>query len=150
MRDVQIALAAALGERERYRIRFANEAAAPLAFAFDPAHLREPLDLTATTSTAGSEFIADLPGAEVTTITSTTVTIDTGAVPPAGGGIEVRRSDFGWGQENDRNLVGRFTTQVFTVTRLSRIADFFLRQYDASSPPRYSRYSTALHVDYPL
>lgn len=150
VRDVQIALAASLGERERYRIRFANEAAAPLAFVFDAGNLREPLDLTATTSTAGTEFIADLPNAEVTSITSTTVTIDAGAAPPVGGGIEVRRSDFGWGQENDRNLVGRFTTQSFTVTRLSRIADFSLRQYDASAPPRYSRYSTALHVDYPL
>ena len=150
VRDVRIAISALLGDRERYRIQFANEAAAPLAFAFDPAHLREPLDLTATTATAGTEFIADLPNAEVTSITSTTVTIDAGAAPPAGGGIEVRRSDFGWGQENDRNLVGRFTTQVFTVTRLSRIADFSLRQFDASSPPKYSRYSTALHVDYPL
>jgi len=150
VRDVQLALAASLGDRERYRIQFANEAAAPLAFAFEPANLREPLDLTATTATAGSEFIADVPNAEVTSITSTTVTIDAGAAPPAGGGIEVRRSDFGWGQENDRNLVGRFTTQSFTVTRLSRIADFTLRQYDASAPPKYSRYSTALHVDYPL
>jgi hypothetical protein len=150
VREVQIALAASLGERERYLIQFSNEAAAPLAFAFEAAHLREPLDLTATTSTAGTEFIADLPNAEVTSITSTTVDIDAGAAPPSGGGIEVRRSDFGWGQENDRNLVGRFTTQTFTVARLSRIADFCLRQYDASSPPKYSRYSTALHVDYPL
>ncbi len=150
VREVQIALAASLGDRERYRIQFSNEAAAPLAFALDAANLRQPLDLTATTSTAGTEFIADLPNAEVTSITSTPVTIDAGAAPPAGGGIEVRRSDFGWGQQNDRNLVGRFTTQVFTVTRLSRIADFRLRQYDASSPPKYSRYSTALHVDYPL
>jgi hypothetical protein len=149
VREVKIALAASLGDRERYRIQFSNEAAAPLAFAFDTANLRAPLDLTATTATAGTEFIADVPSAEVTSITSTTVDIDVGAAPPAGGGIEVRRSDFGWGQENDRNLVGRFTTQTFTVTRLSRIAEFCLRQYDASAPPKYSRYSTALHVDYP-
>jgi len=25
-----------------------------------------------------------------------------------------------------------------------------LRSYDGSGPPKYSRYSTALHVDYPL
>jgi hypothetical protein len=150
VREVQIGLAASLGGRERYRIRFANEAAAPLAFAFEPAHLREPLDLTATTATAGTEFLADLPNAEVTSLTSTTVTIDAGAAPPAGGGIEVRRGDFGWGEENDRNLVGRFTAQSFTVTRIARVVDFYLRQYDASSPRKYSRYSTALHVDYPL
>lgn len=63
---------------------------------------------------------------------------------------EVRRSDFGWGQDNDRNLVGRFATQTFTAVRLSRVQDYFLRQYDSSNPPKYSRYSAALHIDYPL
>jgi len=36
------------------------------------------------------------------------------------------------------------------LSRLSRVQDYFLRQYDASAPPRYSRYSALLHVDYPL
>ena len=43
-----------------------------------------------------------------------------------------------------------FTGRSFTLPRLARIQDYYLRQYDASSPPKYSRYSTALHVDYPL
>jgi hypothetical protein len=63
---------------------------------------------------------------------------------------EVRWSDAGWGQGNDRNLAGRFSSQTFTLPRLARIQNYFLRQYDASAPPRYSRYSTALHLDYPL
>jgi hypothetical protein len=86
----------------------------------------------------------------LTQVTSTTLNVDTGTAPPAGGGIEVRWSDFGWGPDNDRNLVGRFTTQTFTVPRLSKVQTCYLRQYDASVPPRYSRYTTALHVDYPL
>ncbi|HSS95615.1 MAG TPA: hypothetical protein VLK33_01220, partial [Terriglobales bacterium] len=68
----------------------------------------------------------------------------------AGGGIEIRRSDTGWGPYNDRNLVGRFSTQTTTLPRLSRVQDYYLRQYDASTPPRYSRYTAALHLDYPL
>lgn len=64
--------------------------------------------------------------------------------------VEVRWSDTGFGPANDRNLVGRFTARIFTVPRLSRTQDYFLRQYDNSSPTRYSRYSTALHLDYPL
>jgi hypothetical protein len=63
---------------------------------------------------------------------------------------EVRWSDVGWGPANDRNLVGRFATQSFVIPRLSRAQSCFLRQYDASVPPKYSRYSAALHVDYPL
>jgi hypothetical protein len=63
---------------------------------------------------------------------------------------EVRWSDSGWGPGNSRNLVGRFGSETFTLPRLSRVQTVFLRQYDASTPPKYSRYSTALHVDYPL
>jgi hypothetical protein len=63
---------------------------------------------------------------------------------------EVRWSDSGWGSGNDRNLLGRYSTRIFTVARFSEIQDCYLRQYDGSTPPRYSRYTTALHVDYPL
>jgi len=63
---------------------------------------------------------------------------------------EVRVHDYGWGQANDRNLLGRFATQAFTLPRLARTQNYFLRLYDNSSPPRYSRYSAALHLDYPL
>jgi hypothetical protein len=70
--------------------------------------------------------------------------------PPLTSVIEVRENDYGWGQANDRNLIGRFNTQTFTLTRLAEVQDYFLRLYDSSSPPLYSRYSAALHVDYPL
>jgi hypothetical protein len=63
---------------------------------------------------------------------------------------EVRWSDSGWGPDNDRNLVGSFSTQTFTVPCLGTVQSYFLRQYDASSPTRYSRYSAALHLNYPL
>ncbi len=149
-REVEIEATDLEGDRSRYRLVFANESAEPLAIASDAARLTEPPDVSAATETAGSTCIADLPAAEVTTITSTTVSIDAGANPPAGGGFEVRRSDTGWGETSDRNLVGRFTTRTFTVTRITRVVDFYVRQYDASSPRKYSRYSTALHVDYPL
>jgi hypothetical protein len=76
-------------------------------------------------------------------------------VPPQSGAntttvSEVRAHDYGWGAANDRNLLGRFGTQVFTLPGFVRTQTYFLRLYDASSPPRYSRYTAALHVDYPL
>jgi hypothetical protein len=98
----------------------------------------------------GAQFLAAVTQAEVTGITSTMVTIDAGVAPPAGGGFEVRRGDAGWGPDNDRNLLGRFSARVFSLARLSRVQDYFLRQYDASAPPRYSRHSMLLHVDYPF
>ncbi|MGH9602295.1 MAG: hypothetical protein ACRD24_07880, partial [Terriglobales bacterium] len=150
VREVGIEMADPGGERAIYKIAFANDAAQSPGIETDESRLRETLDVTATTSTAGSTFLADLLAAEVTTVTSTTVSIDTGVAAPSGGGFEVRRNDIGWGQEYDRNLVGRFTTQSFTVTRLTRVVDFYVRQFDNSSPPKYSRYSTALHIDRPL
>lgn len=150
VREVRIEAADLDSELSRYHLSFANEAALPVAIASSVAHLTTAPDVTATTETAGATCIADLPAAEVTAVTSTTVTIDAGLNPPSGGGFEVRRTDSGWSAECDRNLVGRFTTRSFTVTRITREVDFYLRQYDASSPRRYSRYSTALHVDYPL
>ncbi|MDP9268579.1 MAG: hypothetical protein M3P27_09700 [Acidobacteriota bacterium] len=150
VREVEIECMDLAGDGSRYRIAFANEAAQPLGFEFDPARLNEELDVTATTATTGATFLADLAAAEITDATSTTVDIDAGNTPPAGGGIEVRRSDRNWGLEDDRDLTGRFTTRTFTVTRLTRTVDFYLRQYDNSSPPKYSRSSTLLHLGWPL
>jgi hypothetical protein len=64
--------------------------------------------------------------------------------------LEIRIHDYGWGPANDRNLLGRFSTQTFTLARLARTQNYFLRLYDNSSPAKYSRYAAALHVDYPL
>ena len=58
---------------------------------------------------------------------------------------EVRWSDAGWGPYNDQN----FTTQTFTLPRLAKVQGYFLRQFDASTPQKYSRFSAALHIDYP-
>jgi len=105
-----------------------------------------PIDVTE----VGNYYLADLIDAEVTNVTSTTVTIDAGFTPPAGGGIEVRYSDEGWGVGYNGNLVGRFTSGSFTLTRYARAQDYFLRSYNNSTPPKYSRHSAAMHVDYPL
>ncbi len=73
-----------------------------------------------------------------------------GATPAGTYYVEVRYSDAGWGAGYNGNLVGRFTNSSFTLTRYARAQDYFLRSYDGSTPAKYSRYSTALHVDYPL
>ena len=102
------------------------------------------------TSQVGAYYLANLTDAQVTAVSSTTVSVDIGIVLDSGFGVEVRAHDFGWGTSNDRNLLGRFTTQTFSLARLARTQNYFLRLYDGSSPPRYSRYAAALHVDYPL
>lgn len=151
MREVDVAVQDLEGEHSRYKIAFADDAAASLALEFEKSQVVGSLNVTALTGAqVGTAYLPALSGAEVTAVTSTTVNIDAGISPLAGGGIEVRWSDVGWGTANDRNLVGRFSVQNFVVPRLSRSQSCYLRQYDASVPPKYSRYSAALHVDYPL
>jgi hypothetical protein len=151
VREVDVEITDIAGENSRYTLRFVDAGDPSLDFAFVAAMMKQtqvltPIDVTE----VGVYYLADLIDAEVTNVTSTTVTVDAGWTPPAGGGIEVRYSDEGWGAGYNGNLMGRFTSSSFTLTRYARAQDYFLRSYDSSTPPRYSRYSAALHVDYPL
>ena len=154
-RAVEMDFVDLVGERSRYKIRFADDGAVPLGFEFlagaGVASLGVALDLAAVPNTqVGNIFLGDLTDAAITAVSSTTISVDAGIAPASGGGIEVRWSDSGWGPGNSRNLVGRFSTRTFTLPRLSRAQTVFLQQYDASTPRKYSRYSAALHVDYPF
>ena len=151
VREVDVEIADIAGESSRYTLRFVDAGDPTLDFAFVTALMKQtqvlkPIEVTQ----VGNYYLADLTGAEVTNVTSTTVTIDGGFTPVAGGGIEVRYSDQGWGVGYNGNLVGRFTNETFALTRYARAQTYFLRSYDGSYPPKYSRYSAALHVDYPL
>jgi len=151
IREVEIVMGTSKEEHNLYTIRFADESAQPLGFEFGSTRLAQPLNITEMTVTSvGNAFLPDVTAAEITGVSSTSVTIGTGLGAPPGGGFEVRSTDFGWGQENDRNLIGRFTITSFAVPRLGRVQNYYLRQYDNASPIRYSRYSTALHIDWPL
>jgi hypothetical protein len=151
VREVDVQIADIGGENSCYTLRFVDAGDPSLDFAFVTALVKEKQVLTAIdVSAVGNAYLDDLTNADFINVTSTTVTIDAGFTPAAGGGIEVRYSDAGWGAENDRNLVGRFTSSSFSLTRYARSQNYFLRSYDGSVPPKYSRYSAALHVDYPL
>jgi hypothetical protein len=151
VREVEIEIVDARQERIRYRIRMANEGSEPGGFILENGSGQAMREVKALAKEeVGASWIDDLAGAEVTDVSSTQITVDMGCAAPAGGGFEARRSDYGWGAENDRNLAGRFSSRVFTLPRLARTQEYYLRQYDGSSPRRYSRYSTLVRVDYPL
>jgi hypothetical protein len=146
VREVEIDAVDPANDRSWYSIKFANEACESIAIHTTAA---TPAEILSATQLDPQVFILPgLPQAQVTDITSTSVTIDMGCDPVAGGGFEIRRSDSGWDPLVDRNLVGRFNTRVITVTRLSRVMSYWVRQYDGEN--RYSRSATLLHVDYPL
>lgn len=151
VREMEVEIADIAGENSRYTLRFVDAGDPSLDFAFVTALVKQKQVLTPIdVSMVGNAYLADLTDADFTNVSSTTVTIDAGFTPPAGSGIEVRYTDAGWGAENTRNLIGRFTSRSFALTRYARSQTYFLRSYDGSTPPKYSRYSTALHVNYPL
>jgi hypothetical protein len=153
VRQVEMQVADPADDRSFYTIGFANDLASPLALEYAASATTIALqDMPPLLQTAqvGAYYQIDLTEAQITAVTSTTVEVDAGMAPPSGCGIEVRENDYGWGQANDRNLLGRFSTETFSLARLAETQDYFLRLYDSSSPPKYSRYSAALHVDYPL
>lgn len=151
VRDVEITMIDLAEDHFLYKITFANDAAERLALDAETSRLQNlPAVIEQNANDVGPLFLPALTDAEVTAVSSTAITVDAGSLPASGGGIEVRWSDLGWGPGNDRNLLGRYSTRVFSISRFSQIQDCYLRQYDGSTPPRYSRYTTALHVDYPL
>jgi hypothetical protein len=153
VRKVSIDLVDPADDRGMYAIEFANDLAAPLALQEQASATTIPLQdmpVRLSTTQVGTYYLAALTNAQITAVSSTTAQVDAGMAPSSGFGIEVRAHDYGWGTANDRNLLGRFTTQTFSLPRLARAQNYFLRLYDSSSPPRYSRYAAALHVDYPL
>jgi len=153
VREVEIEIADPADDRGFYTIEFANDLASALAVEYASTSTTIPVQdappLLETTQ-VGAYYQQNLIDAQITAVSSTTVSVVAGLAPSGGTGIEVRANDYGWGQANERNLLGRFNTQTFSLARLARAQTYFLRLYDASTPPKYSRYSTALHVDYPL
>jgi len=150
VREVDVQVTSLAYDWAEYAIRFANDAAELLSLGFSKATLPDPLPNAYTTSgPSSSMYLPALTAVQVTDVIATEITIDAGTAPPAGGGIEVRRSDGGWGPTSDGNLVGHYTSSTIVLPRLSRVQDYLLRQYDGSSPAKYSRSSALVHVDYP-
>lgn len=150
VRTVEIAACDLAGDGSQYKITFANEAAQPLAVQTTPATAQELAGVDLLQLANPTAILPALTLADLVDVSSTTLTFDMGVDPPQDGGFEVRYSDSGWDPAIDRNLAARFTTRVFTIPRLSRVQSYFVRQYDNSSPVKYSKVSTLMHVDYPL
>ena len=132
-----------------FKVQFANDAAQLSSLRFGRA--KHNALLTVVSSSQGEDVSArpaGLADARISNWTATSMTVDAGIAPVPGGGIEVRvEGDWGWGTGMDKNLVGRFTTRNFSLPITGVTQAFYLRQFDGSTPPRYSTYSTVLNME---
>ena len=107
--------------------------------------------LPQTASTAPAQVLSNLQQLSVLSVTTAAVQIDAGLVPPVGGGFEVRRGEghFGIGVD-PAGLVLRSPVRLFSVPRSAQVEQLYVRMYDASMPPLYSRFSSAVFINAPV
>jgi len=102
-------------------------------------------------STGTGQVLANLQQLAVTSLTETALQVDAGTAPPAGGGFEVRLQDWQFGVGVDSaDLVLRSPVRSFSIPRAAQVERFYVRMYDASTPPLYSRFSSAVFVNWPV
>jgi hypothetical protein len=146
VRTVKVSYSASYPDLVEYAIQFANDWADDLTIKTSTA---VPADAWLPAAIAPT-WLANLTSLAVTTLNGTTVAINTGITPPAGGGFEIRRRDFAFMPGEDPGLVVRATLPNITFARETVNDTFYIRLYDASTPSNYSQFSTALFINLPL
>jgi hypothetical protein len=149
VRRVTIVDGAAMPEVLRYKMEFANDWAEGLGVVLSEAIAADAL-LPQTALDAASNVLANLQQLQVVSSTETALQVDAGMAPPVGGGFEVRRRDWDFGAGVDQDLVLRSPVRSFSIPREGQVERYYVRMYDASTPPVYSRFSSAVFTDLPV
>ena len=149
VRQIAIADGHAVPELLTYRIAFANDWAESLGMTLSEAIATDAY-LPPTALSAPGAVLAILQRLIVVGATGTALQMDAGTDPPAGGGFEVRRRDWDFGPSVDQNLVLRSPVCSFTIPRCAQFERYYIRMYDASTPPLYSRLSSAVFTNLPV
>ena len=137
-----------------YRISFANDWASEWADGLGlklSATIASDAFLPATASSGPAQVLSTLLQCTVLSMTGSALQVSAGSAAPSGGGFEVRRRDWNFGVGVDTpDLVLRSPVENFAIPRSAQVERFYIRMYDASSPPLYSRWSAALFVNAPV
>ena len=141
-------------ELMQYKVAFANDWAAEWADGIGlklSTAIASDASLPATASTGPAAVLANLPQLAVLSLTDTAMQVSAGCTAPSGGGFEVRRRDWNFGVGVDTpDLVLRSPVESFSIPRAAQVERYYIRMYDASTPPLYSRWSSALFVNAPV
>ncbi len=132
-----------------YHVTFASEWAEGLGIKVSEA-VATDVSLPQVAQTGPGTFLGSLQQLTLVSASGTVLQIDGGVEPPVGGGFEVRRRDGGFGAGNDQDLVLRSPVRGFSIPREAQVERYFVRMYDGSIPPLYSRYSSAIFTDVPV
>jgi hypothetical protein len=146
VRSVKMSYRASYPDLVEYAIAFANDWAGDLAI---KTSVTVPADAWLPAPIAPS-YPGNLTSLTVTALSGSTVSINAGVTPPAGGGFEIRRRDFAFMSGEDPGLVARAALPNMTFARETANDRFYIRIFDGAAPPNYSQFSTALFINLPL
>jgi hypothetical protein len=149
VREVTIDDGHAAPELLAYKIAFANDWAEALGMKLSSTVAADAI-IPATAKTAPAQMLANLQQLQIVSATGAVLQIDAGVDPPAGGGFEVRRADWNFGPGIDQDLVLRSPVRNFSIPREAQVERYYVRMYDGSTPPEYSRFSTAVFTNLPV
>jgi len=149
VRNVTIEDGHARPELRQYSIAFANDWAEGLGMKLSESVAVDAL-LPETAASAPGAVLANLQNLALVSATGTALEIDAGIDPPAGGGFEVRRRDWDFGPFVDQDLVLRSPVRSFSIPREAQVERYYVRMYDGSNPPVYSRFSSAVFTNLPV
>ena len=149
VRGVTIVDGMAAPEFVTYHVTFASEWAEGLGIKVSETVATDVM-LPLTAQTGPGIFLASLQQLTLVSASGTVLQIDAGIAASVGGGFEVRRRDGGFGASNDQDLVLRSPVRGFSIPREAQAERYYVRMYDGSIPPVYSRYSSAIFTDIPV
>jgi hypothetical protein len=153
VRRVEIVDGMGVPEVLTYRMAFANDWAEGLGLTLSETIAADallPQTALSSDSPLGSSVLANLQQLQVVSATGTALQVDAGVAPPAGGGFEVRRRDGDFGPGVDQDLVLRSPVRSFSIPREGQVEHYYVRMYDWSTPPLYSRFSSGVFTDLPV
>jgi hypothetical protein len=149
VRRVSIVDEMAVPELLSYRIEFANDWAEGLGLKLSESIATDAL-LPQTALSAPGNVLANLQQLQMVSSTGTALQVDAGMAPPAGGGFEVRRRDWDFGAAADQDIVLRSPVRSFSIPRAAQVERYYVRMFDGSTPPVYSRFSSAVFTNLPV
>jgi len=147
VRSVEIDLSCTVPELAKYVVSFANDWADALAIKTSTA---VPADVWLPQQPETTPPLSNLASLSVTGVSGSTIQVSANATPPINGGFEVRRRDWAIGPGVNSDLVLRSPVPNFLIPREAAIEQYYVRMYDGSTPPNYSRFSSAVFVNVAL
>ncbi|MFP5204169.1 MAG: hypothetical protein ACLGP3_07060 [Acidobacteriota bacterium] len=150
VRTVKVTYAASLPDLVIYEVAFANDWADDLAIKTSTTVPENAWLPALCPGGVQPAYLANLNALAVTALSGSSVTVQTGAAPPTGGGFEIRSRENAFMPGEDPTLVMRSAAQTLTFARMSWCDRFYVRMYDGATPPNYSEFSAAIFVNLPL